>query len=134
MDDIRVRINLDPLNDGIVTEEEDRSRYGMILATNGEMKYLNKNELLQSLLTLGQHRYMMNLSCYRILLNRNRIFDCDGHVCFAGSMVVVRTIEHRVQELGHRDLLSVLDLLEERMDICQLGRTAFDVLLVGEGA
>ncbi|WP_036611692.1 hypothetical protein [Oribacterium sp. P6A1] len=132
-----IKINLNPLTDGFVENKFEEASiqtdlHALIIATNGEMRLTDYNEvkiILDGLKTCGAYLILGN-SDFIVLFNDDKTFDLEDGKYFVGSMVVMKLNGQQLLMLSAEEILTVQRLLEGRMATLVSGEQRFSALVL----
>lgn len=134
MNEMNLRIELDPLHDGISFSGTDfpidrTDKQAAVIGTNGKYRRISLKEARKIFDS-------MMYCCSSIILgddfmavyNRDKTFMMDGTDYYAGSLLVFRMAGSRMYALSEEELNEVLELLKERMAEFRSGAEYFSAL------
>lgn len=134
MSDVRIRINLDPLHDGIEyagTEcSIDRTdKQAVVIGTNGKYRQISLKEARAIMAALDHCSASMILDDdYIAVYNSNKTFSMEGADYYAGSMLVLRMAGSRMMPLSEEELKEVMELMKERTAEFRSGAEYFSAI------
>ncbi len=129
-----IEINLDPVNDGfedIETQETAVSEHAFIIATNGEKRFADMEEVKEILKKLDSKggSIIIGKGSYMVIFNREKTFDQMTGKFFVGSMLVMAIgDEDELTLIPDDELELVMELLENRMVTMVNGEEKFSAL------
>ena len=139
---MKIKINLDPINDGIIfskSEGRNPEKAALIVGTDGSMRYVCVDELAVFLTTLYQNKgaAMMHLGFiedYVLIYDRSKEFRNEDHFYFTGSAIVMRLDDSgRREDLIDDDKHNIRQLLRGIKEDLRYGEQAFSAFEVGKG-
>ena len=135
--DKEIEIKLNPLTDGF-TENKINSdairadRHALIIATNGELRLTDLNEvkdILEGFKTCGGSMILGD-SEFIVLFNDNKAFNLEEGRFFVGSMLIMRICGDRLLPLSDDEIAKVQDLLDGHMATLVSGNQQFSALVL----
>lgn len=135
-----IRIDLDPVTDGIVqgrkiipfTGDIREDRNDVIIGTNGEMKTITHDEALQIFGRMGdKHRSLfLGDQEYIAFFNPEKTFEVDGSDYLAGSALVMKVDGYDFVPMTEDDIDDAVSYFEERLGIFKAGDLKFAALII----
>lgn len=135
MSEVGIRIQLDPLKDGLIRREEKEVKKEcrvLILATDGQLRLCTMREAGEIIHALGENMGCLSLGSTNLVViyNKEKRFVAEGDAYFAGSMLVMKETENHLGALTEEEMLRAQDLLDARMTKICAGELNFSALEV----
>ncbi|MBO6308219.1 MAG: hypothetical protein J6N70_05145 [Oribacterium sp.] len=132
-----IEINLNPLTDGFVDNYEKRNAvsadyHALIIATNGAFRLTDQeevNDILERFKTCGGS-IILGDADFVVMFNDNKAFDIDDGRFFVGSMLVMKIDGGKLVLLSDEDIVTVQELLDDRMTTLKSGDLQFSALVL----
>lgn len=130
MDDVEIRINLNPAEDGIKFEHksalERTDKQMAIIGTNGKHRGVSRKEAMKVITLMTRCESMLLGGDYVAFYNKNSSFYLEGSTYYVGSMLVMKMQESNgMQPLSKEELQEVLELIRGRTADLRAGSVSF---------
>ena len=122
MKEIDIRIQLNPLTDGVVmTKKEDMGRedkHALIIGTNGKYRLVSLQEAKEILYSLKDESasFILGSSDYIVIYNAGKAVSINEADYLVGSMLVMRMQEDKLCMMSNEEIAQVQDLIGNRME------------------
>ena len=122
MKEIDIRIQLNPLTDGVVmTKKEDMGRedkHALIIGTNGKYRLVSLQEAKEILYSLKDESasFILGSSDYLVIYNAGKAVSINEADYLVGSMLVMRMQEDKLCMMSNEEIAQVQDLIGNRME------------------
>ena len=122
MKEIDIRIQLNPLTDGVVmTKKEDMGRedkHALIIGTNGKYRLVSLQEAKEILYSLKDESasFILGSSDYLVIYNAGKSVSINEADYLVGSMLVMRMQEDKLCMMSNEEIAQVQDLIDNRME------------------
>ena len=122
MKEIDIRIQLNPLTDGVVmTKKEDMGRedkHALIIGTNGKYRLVLLQEAKEILYSLKDESasFILGSSDYLVIYNAGKAVSINEADYLVGSMLVMRMQEDQLCMMTNEEIAQVQDLIGNRME------------------
>ena len=122
MKEIDIRIQLNPLTDGVVmTKKEDMGRedkHALIIGTNGKYRLVSLQEAKEILYSLKDESasFILGSSDYLVIYNAGKAVSINEADYLVGSMLVMRMQEDQLCMMTNEEIAQVQDLIGNRME------------------
>ena len=134
---VEIRINLDPVTDGVrITEEAVKSNkdvHGLVIATNGDYQEVGSQEVAMILKRLND---CFDVDCmgntpYVAVFNSRKVLRNDGHKYLAGSVLIVKEGEETIELLNEEELEKAKMAFISRLVALKIGDASFSAYEIG---
>lgn len=137
---VKIRIELDPINDGIVmndveknTFDKDKDVSGVVLSTNNSLRLLTQKDATKLLLDFGRENveYFV-FGEFVCIYNNDKVFEIDGNSYIAGSVFVLREADDvmNLGQLDDDDIQTIISGIESRMVDLTNGEHTFSAIML----
>ena len=137
MKEIDIRIQLNPLTDGVVmTKKEDMGRedkHALIIGTNGKYRLVSLQEAKEILYSLKDESasFILGSSDYLVIYNAGKAVSINEADYLVGSMLVMRMQEDQLCMMTNEEIAQVQDLIGNRMETMVSDGQTFSALELG---
>ena len=137
MKEIDIRIQLNPLTDGVVmTKIEDMGRedkHALIIGTNGKYRLVSLQEAKEILYSLKDESasFILGSSDYLVIYNADKAVSINEADYLVGSMLVMRMQEEKLCMMSNEEIAQVQDLIDNRMETMVSDGQTFSALELG---
>ena len=137
MKEIDIRIQLNPLTDGVVmTKKEDMGRedkHALIIGTNGKYRLVSLQEAKEILYSLKDESasFILGSSDYLVIYNAGKAVSINEADYLVGSMLVMRMQEDKLCMMSNEEIAQVQDLIDNRMETMVSDGQTFSALELG---
>lgn len=137
MKEIDIRIQLNPLTDGVVmTKKEDMGRedkHALIIGTNGKYRLVSLQEAKEILYSLKDESasFILGSSDYLVIYNAGKAVSINEADYLVGSMLVMRMQEDKLCMMSNEEIAQVQDLIGNRMETMVSDGQTFSALELG---
>ena len=137
MKEIDIRIQLNPLTDGVVmTKKEDMGRedkHALIIGTNGKYRLVSLQEAKEILYSLKDESasFILGSSDYLVIYNAGKAVSINEADYLVGSMLVMRMQEDQLCMMTNEEIAQVQDLIGNRMETMISDDQTFSALELG---
>ncbi|MCI1305303.1 MAG: hypothetical protein LKG40_03660 [Lachnospiraceae bacterium] len=133
MSSIHFEENLNPLKDGIISQEENidqMSRHAALIGTNGRYRLISMKEVEYILGSMKDNSAMMYLDKdnYVLIYNKEKTFCVEGTRFLAGSFLVMKIVGQQMLPIPDREIGKLFMILAGRMEELRAGGEVFDAL------
>lgn len=137
MKEIDIRIQLNPLTDGVVmTKKEDMGRedkHALIIGTNGKYRLVSLQEAKEILYSLKDESasFILGSSDYLVIYNAGKAVSINEADYLVGSMLVMRMQEDELCMMSNEEIAQVQELIGNRMETMISDDQTFSALELG---
>ena len=137
MKEIDIRIQLNPLTDGVVmTKKEDMGRedkHALIIGTNGKYRLVSLQEAKEILYSLKDESasFILGSSDYIVIYNAGKAVSINDADYLVGSMLVMRMQEDELCMMSNEEIAQVQELIGNRMETMVSDGQTFSALELG---
>lgn len=137
MKEIDIRIQLNPLTDGVVmTKKEDMGRedkHALIIGTNGKYRLVSLQEAKEILYSLKDESasFILGSSDYIVIYNAGKAVSINDADYLVGSMLVMRMQEDELCMMSNEEIAQVQELIGNRMETMISDDQTFSALELG---
>ena len=137
MKEIDIRIQLNPLTDGVVmTKKEDMGRedkHALIIGTNGKYRLVLLQEAKEILYSLKDESasFILGSSDYIVIYNAGKAVSINEADYLVGSMLVMRMQEDKLCMMSNEEIAQVQELIGNRMETMISDDQTFSALELG---
>ena len=137
MKEIDIRIQLNPLTDGVVmTKKEDMGRedkHALIIGTNGKYRLVSLQEAKEILYSLKDESasFILGSSDYLVIYNAGKAVSINDADYLVGSMLVMRMQEDELCMMSNEEIAQVQELIGNRMETMISDDQTFSALELG---
>ena len=137
MKEIDIRIQLNPLTDGVVmTKKEDMGRedkHALIIGTNGKYRLVSLQEAKEILYSLKDESasFILGSSDYLVIYNAGKSVSINEADYLVGSMLVMRMQEDKLCMMSNEEIAQVQELIGNRMETMISDDQTFSALELG---